>query len=147
MGSNGISLRLIFKKAPFPAIMTILSFLFFILIYMLVTMGVAEPYYLEGLIFAVPFISFGLITLSTVKGKMKTVSSVVVTIFCILLPRATSIAVFYPSGTLTSSATTPQIPFQDSGCSCFSRKILLTLLLKPSNSFSICSKICCLDLS
>jgi hypothetical protein len=80
MGSNKISLRLILKKAPFPAIMTIISFFLFIVVYTLVTMKSIEPYYLEGLIFAVPFIAFGLTTFFTVTGKLKTVASSVVTV-------------------------------------------------------------------
>jgi len=61
---------------------------------MLVTMGVAEPYYLEGLIFAVPFISFGLITLSTVKGKLKTLASFVLTLILIIAFSGTSFFAF-----------------------------------------------------
>jgi len=94
MESNKMSLRLIFKKAPFPAIMTIISFFLFIGVYTLVTMKSIEPYYLEGLIFAVPFIAFGLITFFTVNGKLKTDASSAITGVLIILLGFTSLFAF-----------------------------------------------------
>lgn len=72
-------IALIFKNASFPAMMTIISFVLFIGVYWLVTVKSIEPYYFEGLIFAVPFICFGIITFFTVKEKLKRVSSSIMT--------------------------------------------------------------------
>jgi hypothetical protein len=60
----------IFKQAPLPAIFTIISMVLYILVYLLVTSTAIEPYYLEGLIFAVPLVIYGIITYFTVKGKI-----------------------------------------------------------------------------
>lgn len=77
MKINKISL--IFKKAPFPSIMTIISFVLFIGIYLFMTMTSIDPHYFAGLMFAVPFVCFGIITFFTVIGKFKIVASSVIT--------------------------------------------------------------------
>ncbi len=64
-------MRFIVKQAKLSAILTMASLGFFILIYLFVTLTAVKPYYLEGLIFAVPFVVFGIITYFTVKGKLK----------------------------------------------------------------------------
>ena len=61
MKINKISL--ILKKAPFPSIMTIISFVLFIGVYLFATMTSIEPYYFESLIFAVPFVCLGITTM------------------------------------------------------------------------------------
>ncbi|MGE4213638.1 MAG: hypothetical protein AB7E42_02520 [Anaerotignaceae bacterium] len=81
MKINKISM--IFKKALLSAVMTIISFVLFIGVYLLVTVKSIEPYYLEGLLFAIPFVCFGIITFFTVIEKLKTVTSFVIT--CILI--------------------------------------------------------------
>lgn len=71
---------LIFKKAPISAIMTIISFVLFLGVYWFITVRSIEPYYFKGLIFAVPFVSFGIITFFTVKEKLKIGASSVITV-------------------------------------------------------------------
>jgi len=72
-------ISLILKKAPFPATMTIISFVLFIIVYLFATVTSIDPYYFEGLIFAVPFICFGVTTFFTVRGKIKIVASSIIT--------------------------------------------------------------------
>jgi hypothetical protein len=76
---------LIFRKAPFPAIMTIISFVLFIAVYWFVTVTAIEPYYFKGLIFAIPFVCFGMITLFSATGKLKIVISSVITVILIFV--------------------------------------------------------------
>lgn len=83
---------LILKKAPFPAIMTIISFILFIMVYLLLTVKSIEPYYYEGLIFAVPSICFGITTFFTVTGKLKINASSIITGFLIFI---LAIAMFF----------------------------------------------------
>jgi len=78
-------MSLIFKKAPFPATMTIISFVLFIAVYLFVTMTSIEPYYFEGLIFGVPFVFFGTITFFTVRQKLKVTASSVITFILIFI--------------------------------------------------------------
>ncbi len=66
---------IIFKKAPFPALMAIISFVLFIGVYLLAAVTLIEPYYFEGFIFAVPFVCFGIITFLTVTEKLKIIAS------------------------------------------------------------------------
>ncbi|BCZ46516.1 hypothetical protein psyc5s11_25830 [Clostridium gelidum] len=68
-----------FKKAPFPAIMTVIYFVLFAGVYWLMTVTAIEPHYFKGLIFAVPFVCFGITTFFTVIGKLKIVTSSVIT--------------------------------------------------------------------
>lgn len=95
------------KKALFPAIMTIISFVLFIGIYLFVTMRSVEPYYFWGLVFAVPFVCFGIITLFTVTGKLKTVASSVITgILILVMGFAMLGAFFYISFDAATTVTT-----------------------------------------
>ena len=73
------------SKAKFPAIMTMFSFLLFIVIYLYVTITAIEPYYWEGLIFATPFICFGVVTYFTGIGRVKTKNSIIITTFLIIV--------------------------------------------------------------
>lgn len=50
------------ENAIFPAVITILSFIFFIITYYFVTVKSVEPYYLIGLIFGIPAAVFSIIT-------------------------------------------------------------------------------------
>lgn len=84
---------LLLKKATFPAIMTIISFILFLIVYLMVTIRAIEPYCFRGLIFAIPFIIFGVITFSTVKGKLRTSTSAVLT--GIMIPILSFAAFFY----------------------------------------------------
>jgi len=86
----------IFKKAPFPAIITIISFVLFTGVYALVIMETVEPYYLEGLIFAVPFIAFGLVTFFTVNEKLKMgISSAITAVLIVVLGFTSLLAFIY----------------------------------------------------
>ena len=79
------SLSLIFKKAPFPAIMAILSFILFLGLYWLLTFGSIKPYYIIGLIFALPFLTYATIAFYTSKGKIGKVSSAIITMTLIIV--------------------------------------------------------------
>ena len=83
MKANKISL--VFKKAPFPAIMTIICFALFIAVYLFMTVTAIEPYYFEGLLFAVPFVCFGVITFFTVTGKLRIAASFVISSILIVV--------------------------------------------------------------
>lgn len=87
-------LSLILKKALFPAIMTIISFVLFIGLYWLATARSIEPYYFEGLLFAVPFVCFGIITFFTVTEKLKIVVSSAITSVLILVLSVAMLFVF-----------------------------------------------------
>lgn len=105
MKINKISL--IFKKAPFPAIMTIISFVLFIGLYLFATMTSIEPYYFQGLIFAVPFVCFGITTFFTVTEKLKIVASSVITFILIfVLGFAMLFAIVFVSIDLATNVTT-----------------------------------------
>lgn len=69
MGKNEKTLN--FKKAIFPAIMTIISFLSFVGVYWILTYKSITPYYFKGLLFAFPFIFFSVITFLTAQGRLK----------------------------------------------------------------------------
>ena len=89
---------LIFKKAPFPAIMTIISFVLFIGVYLLTTVKSIEPYYFESLIFTVPFLCFGTITFLSVTKRLKVVaSSVITSILIVVLGVAALVALTFMS--------------------------------------------------
>jgi len=80
------------RDAKFSAIITIISFVLFIGVYLFVTIKAVEPYYLEGLIFAIPFICFGVVAYFTGNGKLKAKNSVIITILLII---TLSIAMFF----------------------------------------------------
>ena len=63
----------IFKKAPYPALVTIISFILFIGLYLLFTLTVVNPYYIKGLIFIIPFLCFGIVTFYTAADKLITI--------------------------------------------------------------------------
>lgn len=76
-----------FKKAPFPAVMAVISFVLFAFIYYFVTVRSVKPYYFMGLIFAIPFASFGAITIFTVKEKLKRKVAVILTsVLTVIMP-------------------------------------------------------------
>lgn len=72
------------KHVIFPLIMTIVSMLLFIPIYLFLTVHVINPLYMAGLIFAVPSISFGAITVFAFKNKLRVIATLVTT--SILIP-------------------------------------------------------------
>ncbi|MDN6195189.1 MAG: hypothetical protein L0I93_01700 [Atopostipes suicloacalis] len=72
------------KKAIFPAIMTILAFLSFVFVYWLVTYRSITPFYFKGLLFAIPFIVFGVLTYITAQGHLKMIASTIITIIFII---------------------------------------------------------------
>ncbi len=75
----------LFSKAPFPAIMTIISFFAFVRIYFVLITTSVEPKYLEGLIFLVPFACFGIMTFLGAKERYKIASSPVSTCLVIII--------------------------------------------------------------
>lgn len=83
-----------FKKAPFPSIMTIISFVLFVLTYLFVTVDAISPYYFVGLIFAIPFVCFGIVTYFTAKGRLKKVTSSIITVIMILVLGFTMVSAF-----------------------------------------------------
>ncbi|WP_207648960.1 hypothetical protein [Caldicoprobacter faecalis] len=59
-------------------------------------METVEPYYLEGLIFAVPFIAFGLVTFFTVNEKLKMgISSAITAVLIVVLGFTSLLAFIY----------------------------------------------------
>ncbi|AEE97157.1 hypothetical protein [Mahella australiensis] len=101
------------KKAPFPAIMSIISLAWFIVAYLLVTVRSIEPYYLEGLIFAIPFVLFAVTTFFTVKGKLKIgVSSIITGILIFVLGFVQLSAFAYISFDAVTTATTDTDKYQ-----------------------------------
>lgn len=100
-------ISLIFKRAPFPAIMTIVSFVLFIVVYWFATSTSIDPYYFEGLIFAVPFVCFGITTFFTVTEKLKIVaSSVITSILIFILSFAMLVAFVFMSFDAATTVTT-----------------------------------------
>lgn len=73
------------ENAIFPAVITILSFIFFIITYYFVTVKSVEPYYLIGLIFGIPAAIFSIITYYTAKGILRISTSAIVTIILIII--------------------------------------------------------------
>ena len=69
----------IFKSAPFPAIMTIISFVSFVVVYWFMTAKAIEPHFFKGLIFAIPFACFGITTFFTAIRKLTIPVSTVIT--------------------------------------------------------------------
>lgn len=68
-----------FNQALFPAIMTVISLFGFILFYGIELLTTIEPHYGRGLIYAVPFVCFALVTYLTQAGRLKTGPSLIVT--------------------------------------------------------------------
>jgi hypothetical protein len=93
------------KKAPFPTIMTIVSFMLFIMVYVLLTVAFIEPNYYLGLIFAVPFICFGIIAVLTAIEEMNNINSIVITV---LLTVVLGFAAFVAFVTIFISAATTE---------------------------------------
>lgn len=73
------------KKAPFPTIMAIISFILFLVAYSFVTVKAIKPYYLMGLIFIIPFVSFGIIAYFTARAEIVPVISHIITILLIVV--------------------------------------------------------------
>lgn len=83
------TLATFFRKAPFPAVMTVLSLILFLGIYYFCTLGSSVPLYGEGLVFIIPFLCFGTITFLTGRGDMKpSFSSALTGILIVVLPVA-----------------------------------------------------------
>lgn len=65
------SILLSCKKALFPAIMTVISFVLFIALYLFETLTAVEPDYFVGLLFAVPFVCFAAVTHFTYETVLR----------------------------------------------------------------------------
>ncbi|ADL50720.1 hypothetical protein [Clostridium cellulovorans] len=69
----------VFKKAPFPAVVTVISFLFFIFIYSGEFVSAITPHYVRKLMYSIPFITFGFITFLATKRKLSCFASCTIT--------------------------------------------------------------------
>ncbi len=67
--------KVFFRQAPVPAIFTLLSALFFLFFFYLVTAYAVEPYYFEGLGFLLPFICYGILHKVTARKLIKKTTS------------------------------------------------------------------------
>lgn len=85
---------LIIKKASFPAVMTIISLLLFIAVYWALIKTAVEPYYFEGLVFAIPFVCFGIVTYLVSIEKISIASSIATTVILIVALGAVEIIAF-----------------------------------------------------
>lgn len=96
------------RTVKFPLAMTLISFILFIMIYVSVTANSVIPYYLRGLIFAIPFICFGVITLLRLNGKLKgTITTIITAVLVAMFPiimffQLVSLTVDYTSQDFTS---------------------------------------------
>lgn len=97
-------LSAIFKAAAFPAVMTVISFVLFVAVYLFVTVTAVEPYYFAGLLFLLPSACFGAITHFTVTGELKTAVSSGITAAGILVFGVASLVGF--TALAFSAATT-----------------------------------------
>lgn len=95
--------------ALFPASITVISFVLFIIVYLLVTMTVAEPYYLTGLLFAVPFCCFAIITGLTAVGKLKGFASKAITYHLIFALGLVSLFLFVSLSIDAATTTTTDL--------------------------------------
>lgn len=95
-----------FRNAIFPAITTIFFYLFFITAYLYVNVTAIESYYFAGLVFAIPFICFGMVTYFTGIGKLKTANSTIITILLIIV---SAIAMYFAFMFISMDAATTTI--------------------------------------
>lgn len=96
-----------FKKAPYPAVMTLITFVLFTCVYFFVTVRSIEPYYFSGLIFAIPFISFGAITFFTIKEKLKRKAAIILTsVLTVIVPIVMCFAFIFMAITAPLSTVT-----------------------------------------
>jgi len=68
------------RRAAFPAVLTGVSFIAFLVVYWILIRGFVESYYWEGLLLAIPFVVYGIITYMTAKGKVSKSKSKILTI-------------------------------------------------------------------
>ena len=80
MKAEPTNIKSIFKKAPISAIMTIIFFVAFIGIYLLLTIRSVEPHYIMGLLFVMLTFFLGTITYLTVKEELTKIASSVITV-------------------------------------------------------------------
>ena len=110
---KGNSLSLILIKAQFPTIMAILSFILFLGLYWLLTFGAIKPYYIIGLIFALPFLTYATIAFYTSKGKLGKVSSAIITMTLIIVfVIATIIGLVYKAYDEAANTTTKKAKYE-----------------------------------
>lgn len=69
----------VFQKAPYPAVISAISLGLFGIVYGLDLLTAMEPHYFSGLIFAVPFACFAVVTYLTYKEELKELSSLIIT--------------------------------------------------------------------
>lgn len=108
MKAEGLGLNL--KRAAFSAVLTGVSFIAFLIIYWIITQEFVEPYYYEGLLLAIPFVVFGIITYMTAKGrisksKSEILTSGLATAFGILTAFLLILIVFHSIATTTTDVS------------------------------------------
>ncbi len=93
------------KRAFFPGIAAIISFLFFVIIFYSIIRTVIEPDYLIILLFALPFVLFGTIFILTVKDKINETASIIST-GILIIPLAIAIAFIFLFVSIDTATTT-----------------------------------------
>lgn len=84
---SGVMLKIIFIKAPFQSILTILSFICFIFIVFLVNYNFLSFPFINIIIFAIPFCLFAIMTYIKVNQRMNKKACLVITIIlAVILP-------------------------------------------------------------
>jgi hypothetical protein len=105
MGTN--RLLSFVRKARFQAIMMIISLIIFILLYLVFTVGVIEPFFIKGLVFLVPFICFTILYYLTAKNHIKPETSNSITfLLLILLAVAMAISLLFLMIDASATSTT-----------------------------------------
>lgn len=79
------------QKILFPLIMSILSLLSFIFVYILLITVPISPFYLRGLLFGIPTLCFAIITVLASKSVIQTATATLLTISMIILSLFASI--------------------------------------------------------
>jgi hypothetical protein len=72
-------------KDTYPLIITLISFALFVAVYVFLVTKSVNPRYFGNLVFAVPFVAFGLIAFSTRAGRIKPEGSAVLTLVLMII--------------------------------------------------------------
>lgn len=103
----------VFRKACFPAIMALLSLLFFVAAYLFVTLTTVEPQYAKGLLFLLPLLCFGAVMFFTVRGQWKkSVSTAVTVVLTVIMACAMPAAFVFLSCDAATTVTSDVAKYQ-----------------------------------
>ena len=83
-----------FKKVSFPTATAIISFVLFLTIYMLINFTCYHPYYIKGLLFAVPCVIFVLIAFLAEKNILKPYTYSILSVLFITLSLICNVSLF-----------------------------------------------------